>query len=156
MYDTLLQQMNPGEVAAVVGHELGHWKLGHTTRQFVVQQAKYIRTRKKKNESGFPSCYTACYPIHSWTSSISSGSSPLFIPTPISMLLSGCKGSSQRLSVSFSSAGFCHQLYQHNGSCRMPFHASTSMKRMPLPKSPGSRLNYLRPYSSSMPTTSVP
>ncbi|KAJ3496656.1 hypothetical protein NLG97_g2496 [Lecanicillium saksenae] len=42
VFDTLIAQMNPGEVSAVVAHELGHWKLGHTAWLFVLQQFDLI------------------------------------------------------------------------------------------------------------------
>ena len=32
IYDTLLTQLTDDEIVAVVGHELGHWKHGHTYR----------------------------------------------------------------------------------------------------------------------------
>jgi len=38
LYDTLLTQVKEGEVLAILGHELGHWKLGHTVTNFVVSQ----------------------------------------------------------------------------------------------------------------------
>jgi len=39
LYDTLLSQTTCEEdVVAVIGHELGHWKLGHTTRNLLVTQ----------------------------------------------------------------------------------------------------------------------
>eukprot|EP01114_Cavostelium_apophysatum_P009201 TRINITY_DN2228_c0_g1_i1.p1 TRINITY_DN2228_c0_g1~~TRINITY_DN2228_c0_g1_i1.p1 ORF type:complete len:420 (+),score=105.08 TRINITY_DN2228_c0_g1_i1:31-1290(+) len=38
LYDTLLQQMNHEEVVSVLGHELGHWKMGHTIKMLVISQ----------------------------------------------------------------------------------------------------------------------
>jgi STE24 endopeptidase len=38
LYDTLLEQSDNDEVIAVLAHELGHWKLGHTTRLFGLAQ----------------------------------------------------------------------------------------------------------------------
>jgi len=39
IYDTLIQQCkNEEEVVAVIGHELGHWKLNHTMYSFVAMQ----------------------------------------------------------------------------------------------------------------------
>ncbi|KAH9904724.1 peptidase family M48-domain-containing protein [Xylariomycetidae sp. FL2044] len=38
IYDTLIEKSKEEEVVAVLAHELGHWKLGHTTRLFGVSQ----------------------------------------------------------------------------------------------------------------------
>ena len=38
IYDTLIEKSKPEEVVAVLAHELGHWKLGHTTRLFGISQ----------------------------------------------------------------------------------------------------------------------
>ncbi|CAM1507926.1 Fc.00g047740.m01.CDS01 [Cosmosporella sp. VM-42] len=39
IYDTLIEKSEPQEVVAVLAHELGHWKLGHTTSLFGISQA---------------------------------------------------------------------------------------------------------------------
>ncbi|KAF8247445.1 hypothetical protein K440DRAFT_643731 [Wilcoxina mikolae CBS 423.85] len=38
IYDTLIEKSEISEVVAVLAHELGHWKEGHTTKQFGVSQ----------------------------------------------------------------------------------------------------------------------
>lgn len=38
LFDTLLQQVHDDEILAILGHELGHWKLGHTLSNFVITQ----------------------------------------------------------------------------------------------------------------------
>lgn len=38
IYDTLIEKSEPDEVVAVLAHELGHWKLGHTTSLFGISQ----------------------------------------------------------------------------------------------------------------------
>jgi STE24 endopeptidase len=38
LYDTLMNQVSTDEILAILGHELGHWKLGHTLSNFVVTQ----------------------------------------------------------------------------------------------------------------------
>jgi STE24 endopeptidase len=38
LHDTLLKRCSNAQVAAVVAHELGHWKLGHTVRLACMQQ----------------------------------------------------------------------------------------------------------------------
>lgn len=38
LFDTLIEQVNEDEILGILGHELGHWKLGHTLQQFVVTQ----------------------------------------------------------------------------------------------------------------------
>jgi STE24 endopeptidase len=38
LYDTLIESNEPNEVTAVLGHELGHWKYGHTTSLFFITE----------------------------------------------------------------------------------------------------------------------
>merc|ERR1711862_638066 len=38
LFDTLLSQVTEDEIIAILGHELGHWKLGHTWANFIVTQ----------------------------------------------------------------------------------------------------------------------
>lgn len=38
IYDTLIEKTEPEEVVAVLGHELGHWSLSHTTKLFGIAQ----------------------------------------------------------------------------------------------------------------------
>lgn len=38
VYDTLLEKSSDVEVEAVLAHELGHWKMGHTTRLLLISQ----------------------------------------------------------------------------------------------------------------------
>lgn len=38
LFDTLLEQATHDEIVAILGHELGHWKLWHTAQGFVIQQ----------------------------------------------------------------------------------------------------------------------
>merc|ERR1712232_235763 len=38
LFDTLMNQVHDDEILAILGHELGHWKLGHTLTNFVVTQ----------------------------------------------------------------------------------------------------------------------
>lgn len=42
IYDTLIEKSETQEVVAVLAHELGHWKLGHTTRLFAISQAHFF------------------------------------------------------------------------------------------------------------------
>ncbi|KAL6875535.1 myosin-like coiled-coil domain-containing protein [Trichoderma longibrachiatum] len=42
IYDTLLEKSEPEEVLAILAHELGHWKLGHTTSLFGISQAHLL------------------------------------------------------------------------------------------------------------------
>lgn len=41
LYDTLMNQVDDDEILAILGHELGHWKLGHTLSSFAVTQAYF-------------------------------------------------------------------------------------------------------------------
>jgi len=38
LFDTLIQQVDEDEILAILGHELGHWKLGHTLSNFAITQ----------------------------------------------------------------------------------------------------------------------
>lgn len=38
LYDTLLKQVELDELLAILGHEIGHWKLWHTIQGFVISQ----------------------------------------------------------------------------------------------------------------------
>lgn len=38
LFDTLIEQVNQGELLAILGHEIGHWKLWHTVQGFVISQ----------------------------------------------------------------------------------------------------------------------
>mmetsp|Transcript_36890 Transcript_36890/g.77373 ORF Transcript_36890/g.77373 Transcript_36890/m.77373 type:complete len:525 (-) Transcript_36890:137-1711(-) len=38
LYDTLMTQVHDSEILAILGHELGHWKMGHTVTNFVISQ----------------------------------------------------------------------------------------------------------------------
>jgi len=40
IFDTLLDSSTTSEVEAVLAHELGHWKLGHTTRMLLISQVQ--------------------------------------------------------------------------------------------------------------------
>jgi hypothetical protein len=42
IYDTLIQKSETEEVVAVLGHELGHWKMGHTTKIFGIAQVHLV------------------------------------------------------------------------------------------------------------------
>ncbi|EAA32128.3 putative zinc metallo-protease [Neurospora crassa] len=42
IYDTLIEKSETQEVVAVLAHELGHWKLGHTTSLFGISQAHFF------------------------------------------------------------------------------------------------------------------
>ncbi|GAO16968.1 uncharacterized protein UV8b_06675 [Ustilaginoidea virens] len=42
IYDTLIEKTQTDEIIAILAHELGHWKLGHTTRLFGIAQAHLL------------------------------------------------------------------------------------------------------------------
>eukprot|EP00743_Colponemidia_sp_Colp-15_P000491 GILK01000555.1.p1 GENE.GILK01000555.1~~GILK01000555.1.p1 ORF type:complete len:169 (-),score=28.05 GILK01000555.1:160-666(-) len=42
MYDTLLTQVNKDETIAILGHELGHWKFGHVTKNMIVASVQVL------------------------------------------------------------------------------------------------------------------
>jgi STE24 endopeptidase len=41
LFDTLMEQVHQDEILAILGHELGHWKLGHTLTNFCVTQVYF-------------------------------------------------------------------------------------------------------------------
>lgn len=43
IYDTLIEKSETEEVVAVLGHELGHWSLGHTTKLFAISQVSLVQ-----------------------------------------------------------------------------------------------------------------
>ncbi|BDA43105.1 CAAX prenyl protease 1 homolog [Coccomyxa sp. Obi] len=44
LYDTLIDQCKEDQVVAVLAHELGHWKLGHTLKNLVLTQMQMLCT----------------------------------------------------------------------------------------------------------------
>lgn len=42
IYDTLIEKTETNEIIAILAHELGHWKLGHTTRLFGIAQVRHL------------------------------------------------------------------------------------------------------------------
>ncbi|KAF3005818.1 hypothetical protein E8E13_008130 [Curvularia kusanoi] len=63
IFDTLLEKSSDKEVEAVLGHELGHWKMNHTSRLLFIAQAHlfytfalfsvFINNRSLFNDFGF-------------------------------------------------------------------------------------------------------
>lgn len=77
VFDTLLEHMSTDEVVAVIGHELGHWKMGHTAWQFALSQVSvclrcllYIYISKFFSDN-----------FISWTSSLESATLRCSCPT---------------------------------------------------------------------------
>ena len=52
LFDTLMEQVSDDEILAILGHELGHWKLGHTLSSFVITQLYF-----GASFYGFSLCY---------------------------------------------------------------------------------------------------
>lgn len=48
IYDTLIEGSETEEVVAVLGHELGHWSLGHTTKLFGIAQVSLLPNMRWK------------------------------------------------------------------------------------------------------------
>jgi STE24 endopeptidase len=42
LFDTLIKQVKLPELLAILGHEIGHWKLGHTIQGFIISQVKKL------------------------------------------------------------------------------------------------------------------
>ena len=71
IYDTLIEKSEPDEVVAVLGHELGHWSLSHTTKLLLIAQVCLIVNRiafikRKLLTYASPTCSTS---LHSSRSS---------------------------------------------------------------------------------------
>lgn len=73
IYDTLIEGSETEEVVAVLGHELGHWSLGHTTKLFGIAQVSFLPNMRWKW------CINSINT--SFISSTSSHSSPSSLPT---------------------------------------------------------------------------
>lgn len=71
IYDTLIEGSETEEVVAVLGHELGHWSLGHTTKLFGIAQVSFLTSLQSKWCTNFNT---------SFISSTSSHSSPFSLP----------------------------------------------------------------------------
>ena len=41
LYDTLIEQVETPELLAILGHEIGHWKLNHTQQGFIISQVRF-------------------------------------------------------------------------------------------------------------------
>lgn len=59
IYDTLIEKMDTSEIIAILAHELGHWKLGHTTRLFGIAQVSAFNFSLVNWPSPAP-CLTSC------------------------------------------------------------------------------------------------
>lgn len=44
LFDTLLKQCEEEEIVAILGHEIGHWKMGHTVKNMVLSQVQIFLT----------------------------------------------------------------------------------------------------------------
>lgn len=78
LFDTLMEQVHDDEILAILGHELGHWKLGHTLTNFCVTQvyfgaAFYI--------------FSLCYTSRDLYAAFGFDSTEQTVPTVIALLL---------------------------------------------------------------------
>ncbi|KAG7350859.1 peptidase family M48-domain containing protein [Nitzschia inconspicua] len=78
LFDTLMEQVSDDEILAILGHELGHWKLGHTLTNFCVTQVYFGAAFYF-----FSQCYTAKELYAAFGFDSQSGS----IPTVIALML---------------------------------------------------------------------
>ncbi|KAI5283849.1 hypothetical protein KEM54_001790 [Ascosphaera aggregata] len=56
LYDTLIEKSEPEEVIAVLGHELGHWKLNHTLKLMMIAQVRSDRSSLHNLQSRILTC----------------------------------------------------------------------------------------------------
>jgi len=80
IYDTLIEKSETQEVVAVLAHELGHWKLGHTTKLFGISQV--CTTTETQDAADFfrSTCFTSS-PSSPFLSTISHCTPTLVSPT---------------------------------------------------------------------------
>ena len=78
LFDTLLEQVHDDEILAILGHELGHWKLGHTLSNFAITQ---IYTG-----AAFY-CFSLCYTSHDLYRAFGFDGEERPVPTIIALLL---------------------------------------------------------------------
>jgi len=78
LFDTLLDQVEGDEVLAILGHELGHWKLGHTLENLVVTQV-YLGAAFY--------CFSLCYSSNELYRAFGFDGIDRPVPTMIALLL---------------------------------------------------------------------
>lgn len=70
IYDTLIEGSETEEVVAVLGHELGHWSLGHTTKLFGIAQVSFLTNLPWKWCAKFNTSFISSTSSHSSPSSL--------------------------------------------------------------------------------------
>jgi len=78
LFDTLLEQVHDDEILAILGHELGHWKLGHTLANFAITQI-YMGAAFY--------CFSLCYTSHDLYRAFGFDGDERPIPTIIALML---------------------------------------------------------------------
>jgi len=78
LFDTLMEQVHDNEILAILGHELGHWKMGHTLTNFVISQLY--------TGASFY-CFSLCYNSHDLYRAFGFNDDSRPIPTIIALLL---------------------------------------------------------------------
>lgn len=78
LFDTLMTQVHDDEILAILGHELGHWKMGHTLTNFVISQLY--------TGASFY-CFSLCYNSHELYRAFGFNDETRPIPTIIALLL---------------------------------------------------------------------
>ncbi|KAL7544698.1 hypothetical protein ACHAWF_008069 [Thalassiosira exigua] len=77
LFDTLMQQVHNNEILAILGHELGHWKMGHIAT-FVISQL-YMGAAFY--------CFSLCYTSHGLYRAFGFDDTDRPVPTIIALLL---------------------------------------------------------------------
>lgn len=70
IYDTLIEGSETEEVVAVLGHELGHWSLGHTTKLFGIAQVSLLTSLQWKWYANFNTSFISSTSSHSFLFSL--------------------------------------------------------------------------------------
>ena len=87
IYDTLIEKSEPQEVVAVLGHELGHWSLSHTTKLFGIAQVRSSNTEAPRAHQFCLTCPSSICFISSPFSVSSLTTTPYTLPSASTILI---------------------------------------------------------------------
>mmetsp|Transcript_30115 Transcript_30115/g.62645 ORF Transcript_30115/g.62645 Transcript_30115/m.62645 type:complete len:525 (+) Transcript_30115:205-1779(+) len=78
LFDTLMEQVHDDQILAILEHELGHWKMGHTVTNFVISQLY--------TGASFY-CFSLCFNSHELYRAFGFNDESRPVPTIIALLL---------------------------------------------------------------------
>lgn len=79
IYDTLIEKSETEEIVAVLGHELGHWAMSHTTKLMAIAQVTFLPNGLRRVSANVctSSTYSTCSPSSPSSSITALSTSPL-------------------------------------------------------------------------------